>query len=75
MTEAVLRDTGTVLPGSIKLDGEFGQSDTAFGVPVKLGSNGVEEVVEWDLDEYEAELLEEASEKLSTQYEKMTADL
>jgi malate dehydrogenase len=75
MTEAVLRDTGAVLPGSIKLDGEFGQEDTAFGVPVKLGSNGVEEVVEWDLDEYEEDLLEEASEKLSTQYEKTTADL
>jgi malate dehydrogenase len=75
MTEAVLRDTGAVLPGSVKLDGEFGQSDTAFGVPVKLGSNGVEEVVEWDLDDYEVGLLEEASEKLSTQYEKTTADL
>jgi malate dehydrogenase len=75
MTEAVLRDTGAVLPGSVKLDGEFGQEDTAFGVPVKLGSNGVEEVVEWDLDDYEQGLLEDASEKLSTQYEKMTADL
>jgi malate dehydrogenase len=75
MTEAVLRDTGEVLPGSVKLDGEFGQSDTAFGVPVKLGSEGVEEVVEWDLDDYEESLLAEASEKLSDQYEKTTADL
>ena len=69
MTEAVLRDTGEVLPGSVKLQGEFGHEDTAFGVPVKLGSNGVEEVVEWDLDDYEQDLLAEAAEKLSEQYD------
>jgi len=71
MVEAILNDTGEVLPGSIKLDGEYGYEDTAFGVPVKLGSNGVEEVVEWDLDEYEQELMDEAAEKLSEQYEKI----
>jgi malate dehydrogenase len=69
MVEAILRDTGEVLPGSIVLDGEFGHEDAAFGVPVKLGSNGVEEVVEWDLDDYEQELLAEAADKLSEQYE------
>lgn len=71
MVEAVVRDTGEVLPGSIVLDGEFGYEDTAFGVPVKLGSDGVEEVVEWDLDDYEVDLMDEAAEKLSTQYEKI----
>ncbi|RDI71847.1 malate dehydrogenase [Halopelagius longus] len=71
MVEAVLHDTGAVLPGSIKLDGEFGYQDTAFGVPVKLGSDGVEEVVEWDLDEYEQGLMDDAAEKLRDQYEKI----
>ncbi|MDQ2055383.1 MULTISPECIES: malate dehydrogenase [Halobellus] len=71
MVEAILRDTGAVLPGSIALDGEFGYEDTAFGVPVKLGSDGVEEVVEWDLDDYEADLMDDAAEKLSEQYEKI----
>ena len=69
--EAILRDTGEVLPGSIALDGEFGYEDTAFGVPLKLGSDGAEEVVEWDLDEYERELMDDAAEKLSEQYEKI----
>ncbi|QCC46405.1 malate dehydrogenase [Halobellus limi] len=69
--EAILRDTGEVLPGSIALDGEFGYEDTAFGVPLKLGSDGAEAVVEWDLDEYERELMDEAAEKLSEQYEKV----
>ncbi|SNZ14946.1 malate dehydrogenase [Natronoarchaeum philippinense] len=71
MVEAVLRDTGEVLPGSIALDGEFGHSDVAMGVPVKLGSDGVEEVVEWDLDSFEREQLGEAADKLSEQYEKI----
>ncbi|MBB6647436.1 malate dehydrogenase [Halobellus ruber] len=66
--EAILRDTGEVLPASIPLDGEFGYDDTAVGVPVKLGADGVEEVVEWDLDDYEHELLDEAAAKLSEQY-------
>ncbi|MFB6121203.1 MAG: malate dehydrogenase [Halobacteriaceae archaeon] len=71
MVEAVLRDTGEVLPGSIKLDGEFGHDDVALGVPVKLGADGVEEVVEWDLADYERDLLDEAAEKLSDQYARL----
>jgi malate dehydrogenase len=71
MVEAVLRDTGAVLPGSVKLDGEFGYEDTAFGVPVKLGANGVEEVVEWDLTDYEQDLMDEAAAKLSEQYDEI----
>ena len=71
MVEAILHDTGEVLPGSVKLDGEFGHEDTAFGVPVKLGSDGVEEIVEWGLDDYETELMDEAAEKLADQYEKI----
>ena len=69
--EAILRDTGEVLPASIPLDGEFGHDDTAVGVPVRLGADGVAEVVEWDLDEYEHDLLDEAAEKLSEQYAKI----
>ncbi len=72
MVEAVLNDTGEVLPGSIVLDGEYGHDDTAFGVPVKLGSDGVEEVIEWELDDYEDELMDEAAGKLSEQYEKIS---
>jgi malate dehydrogenase len=71
MVEAVIRDTGEVLPGSLVLDGEYGYEDTAFGVPVRLGSNGIEEVVEWDLDDYEADLMDEAAEKLSDQYDEI----
>jgi malate dehydrogenase len=71
MVEAVLRDTGEVVPGSVKLDGEYGHDDVALGVPVKLGENGVEEIVEWNLTEFEREQLGEAADKLAEQYEKI----
>jgi len=71
MVEAILRDTGEVVPGSVKLEGEFGHEDTAFGVPVKLGADGVEEIVEWELTEFERNQLGEAAEKLSEQYDKI----
>jgi malate dehydrogenase len=69
--EAILNDTGEVLPASVKLEGEFGHEDVALGVPVKLGANGVEEVVEWDLSAYEREQLGEAVDKLSEQYDEI----
>ncbi|MEF8871381.1 MAG: malate dehydrogenase [Haloarculaceae archaeon] len=72
MVNAILNDTGEVLPGSVKLDGEFGHDDVAFGVPVKLGANGVEEIVEWDIDEFEQEQMQEAADKLAEQYEKIS---
>ncbi len=69
--EAILNDTGEVLPCSVVLDGEFGHDGTGVGVPAKLGSNGVEEIVEWGLDEYEADLLADAADKLTEQYSKI----
>ena len=72
MVEAVLRDTGEVFPASIPLQGEFGHHDVGLGVPVKLGNGGVEEVVEWDLDEYEREQLGSAADKLDEQYDEIS---
>jgi len=71
MVEAVLRDTGTVLPGSIPLAGEYGLEDVALGVPLKLGRGGVEAVVEWDLSEDERADLEAAAAKLRDQYDQL----
>lgn len=71
MVEAVLQDTGTVLPASIVLDNEFGHSGVGLGVPVKLGRNGVEEIVDWELSEQEQEQFDDAADKLSEQYEEI----
>jgi len=69
MVTAILNDTGEVLPGSVVLDGEFGHSGVGFGVPVKLGANGVEEIIEWDLSAFEEEQMQAAADKLGEQYE------
>ncbi len=71
MVEAVIRDTGEVLPGSIVLDDEFGYDGVGLGVPCRLGSEGVEEVVEWELSAFERDQLDGAAEKLGDQYEKI----
>jgi len=53
MVKAVVEDTKEMIPTSVVLDGEYGLSDVALGVPVKLGKNGVEEIVKFDLTEEE----------------------
>ncbi len=49
MVEAILKDKKRILPCAVLLQGEYGQDGIFMGVPVKLGSGGVEEVIELDL--------------------------
>jgi malate dehydrogenase len=70
--DAILNDTGEVLPCSVPLDGEYGHEGVGFGVPVRLGENGVEEVIEWELTDFERDQMQEAADKLSEQYEKIS---
>ena len=51
MVEAMLDDSRIVMPSSVMLDGEYGYKDITVGVPVVLGANGVEEIIELELDE------------------------
>ena len=53
MTESYLNDTKKELPCAAFLNGEYGVKNIYAGVPVKIGKNGVEEVVEIDLSENE----------------------
>jgi malate dehydrogenase len=58
MVEAILKNQRRVFPVCIKLEGEYGIDDCYLGVPVILGKNGVEKVLELDLNEEEKALLE-----------------
>jgi len=58
MVEAILKNQRRVFPVCIKLDGEYGIDDCYLGVPVILGKNGIEKVLELDLNEEEQALLE-----------------
>jgi len=50
MVEAILNDSKTIVPSSVILNGEYGYKDVAVGVPVVLGSNGVESIIELELN-------------------------
>jgi malate dehydrogenase len=58
MVEAILRDQKRILPVCAYLQGEYGQKDIYLGVPVKLGRNGIEQIIELDLNEEERALLD-----------------
>jgi len=58
MVEAIVKDQRRVFPVCMKLEGEYGIKNCYLGVPVVLGKNGIEKVIELDLNEAERGLLE-----------------
>ena len=58
MVEAIVKDQRRIFPVCIKLEGEYGINDCYLGVPVVLGKNGVEKIIELDLNEEEKVLME-----------------
>lgn len=61
MVEAIVRDQKRVFPVCAWLEGEYGQNDIYLGVPVILGKNGIEKIIELDLNDQEKEMLETSS--------------
>ena len=53
MVEAIVRDQKRVIPSCVLLEGEYGQSDICMGVPVVLGRNGWEEIIDYKLTDDE----------------------
>jgi malate dehydrogenase len=58
MVEAIVKDQRRVFPVCVKLEGEYGIKDCYLGVPVILGKNGVERIIELDLNAEEKALME-----------------
>lgn len=61
MVEAIVKDQRRVFPVCAWLTGEYDQNDIYLGVPVILGKNGIEKIIELDLNADEKALLEESS--------------
>ena len=55
MVQAILCDHKKMIPCSLMLDGEYGESDICLGVPAIIGANGVEKIVEISLTDSEKE--------------------
>lgn len=61
MAEAILKDKKKILPCAALLEGEYGIDGLFIGVPVKLGANGIEEIIEIKLTEAEKARLQKSA--------------
>lgn len=61
MAEAIVRDQKRIFPVCAWLEGEYGLNDIYLGVPVKLGKNGIEKIIELDLNDEEKALVKESA--------------
>ncbi|MBT4478963.1 MAG: malate dehydrogenase [Flavobacteriales bacterium] len=62
LVQSIACDQKKMFPCSTLLDGEYGLSDLCIGVPVILGRNGIEKIVELDLNDAEMDKLKESAE-------------
>jgi malate dehydrogenase len=61
MVETIVDDQKRIFPVCARLKGEYGIDDLYIGVPVKLGKNGIEEIIELNLNEKEYKMLQESA--------------
>jgi malate dehydrogenase len=61
MAEAILKDKKRVILCCVYLEGEYGLTDICFGVPVKLGAKGIEEIITLKLNAEEKEAVKKSA--------------
>lgn len=61
MVESILRNENRIFPCCVRIDGEYGIKDLFLGVPVKLGKNGIEQIIELQLTNDEMKLLHDSA--------------
>lgn len=61
MAEAIIKDKHLIVPAAAYMQGEYGLSDLFFGVPVMMGKNGVEKIIEYDLNAEEKEAIKKSA--------------
>ncbi|MDE3057283.1 MAG: malate dehydrogenase [Bacteroidota bacterium] len=71
MVEAIVKDKKRILPCAVYLQGEYGMSDTVVGVPVKLGRNGVEEIIQIKLAAEEQAALKKSADDVKANMAKV----
>ena len=71
MAEAILKDKKLIIPASAYMEGEYGLNDMYFGVPVMLGANGLEKIIEYDLDDEEKAAFDKSAEAVKEIHEAM----
>jgi len=74
MVEAIAKDKKRILPTSVYLKGEYGMNDVVIGVPVKLGKNGLEQVIEIKLTDSEKAELKKSADDVKANIAKVKFD-
>ncbi len=62
--QAIATDAKDIVPCSVILDGEYGENDVSIGVPIRLGKNGVEQIIQLDLTDEQNSLFNKSSIKI-----------
>ncbi len=71
MVEAILKDKQLIVPAAVYMQGEYGLKDIYFGAPAQLGANGVEKVIEYELNDEEMAALKKSAEGVAANIAKL----
>ena len=75
MIEAILRDKRRILPCTAYLEGEYGWKDIFFGVPVELGAQGIDKIIELNLTPEEKKALDKSAADVKVMIDEVDAFL
>lgn len=73
LVEAIVRDEKKVMPCCVYLEGEYGQNDICLGVPVVIGRNGWESIVDYKLNESEQAAFNKSAEAVRSMNAALTS--
>ena len=73
LVDSILNDQKKIIPCSVYLDGEYGQKDICIGVPVVIGKNGWENIIDLDLNDSEKELFAKSADAVRNMNDALTA--
>jgi malate dehydrogenase len=73
VVEAIVRDEKKVITSCVYLDGEYGQKDICLGVPVVIGRNGWEKIIECELNEEEKALFAKSADAVRSMNDVLNA--
>ena len=75
LVNSILHDQKRIIPCSVMLDGEYGQSDICIGVPTIIGKNGWEKIMDLNLNDKESASFEKSASAVRTMNEALTGIL
>jgi len=71
MADSIVKNRNRILPCSVWLEGEYGLNEVCCGVPVKLGKNGVEQIIELELTKEEMSSLKKSADDVAVNIRKL----